>query len=229
MNMHVLHSCTARAEVRFVRACAAERASAQGIELMGVPKQMLSVKNGTPVIGLIQDAINGAYLGTQPGRLFERDKGVQLLFQCQSWLDLDGPRHLPPPSVWARRSAAEPLRPYYSACDLISAVLPPSLVFQRAPSSDDSPNGWWRQYGTNLLVINGQVRYGQWSASKTRDLLHRMHLDVNDQVRCQKAQDGLERLFVVMLQSINISVGMDELQNPCESETEALQEAVCFL
>jgi len=86
MNLHVPQTAGARAEV---------------IELMMVPKQIVTAQSNKPVIGIVQDALLAACLLTQRDTFIEKDVMMNILM----WLDsFDGtipaPAILKPKQLW---------------------------------------------------------------------------------------------------------------------------------
>ncbi|KAJ2173067.1 DNA-directed RNA polymerase III subunit C1 (rpo31), partial [Coemansia sp. RSA 532] len=81
MNLHVPQTEEARIEAR---------------ELMGVHSNLVTPRNGEPIIGATQDFITTAYLITQKERFYDRSQFVQIVSYC-----FDGHEHIdiPPPCI----------------------------------------------------------------------------------------------------------------------------------
>ncbi|EGG15801.1 RNA polymerase II largest subunit [Cavenderia fasciculata] len=80
MNLHVPQTLETRAEV---------------IEIMMVPRQIVSPQSNRPVMGIVQDSLLGSRLFTKRDTFIERDLMMNILMWLPSW---DG--KIPPPAIW---------------------------------------------------------------------------------------------------------------------------------
>ncbi|KAL6045208.1 DNA-directed RNA polymerase II subunit RPB1 [Balamuthia mandrillaris] len=111
MNMHVPQSFGARAEV---------------MELMMVPKQIVTPQSNRPVIGLVQDTLLGSHLITSRDTFIEKDVVMNILM----WLDnFDGripvPAILKPKQLWTGKQ-------------IFSMIIPNNINLRRI--SNDHPD-----------------------------------------------------------------------------------------
>ena len=132
MNMHVVQSPCAAAEVR---------------ALMAVPLQICSPQANKPIMSIVQDALLGACLMSQKHALLDRRAAFQLL----AWIKYPcKPLKLPPPAV--RRPVQR-----WTGLQILSLLLPPTMTLRRgdAPlAGHELPAG-----DTALLISQGIFLY----------------------------------------------------------------------
>jgi DNA-directed RNA polymerase III subunit RPC1 len=74
-----------------------EEARTEAIELMGVKNNLVTPRNGSPIIAAIQDFITASYLLSSKDRFFSRKEFSNLcMFMCNAAMQVD----LPPPTIW---------------------------------------------------------------------------------------------------------------------------------
>ncbi|XP_064601918.1 DNA-directed RNA polymerase III subunit RPC1-like [Liolophura sinensis] len=76
-----------------------EEAKAEAIVLMGSKSNIITPRNGEPLIAAIQDFITGAYLLTLKDKFFDRSKTCQLLSAILAQKDQNVRIDLPPPAI----------------------------------------------------------------------------------------------------------------------------------
>lgn len=92
MNMHLLQT---------------EEAKAEAAVLMGTTRNIVTPRNGEPLIAAIQDFITGAYLLTQKDVFFDRSKAMQIIASIMGGRDsilkieLPHPCILKPCALWS--------------------------------------------------------------------------------------------------------------------------------
>ena len=92
MNLHLLQT---------------EEAKAEASVLMGTENNMVTPRNGEPLIAAIQDFITGGYLLTQKDVFFDRSKAIQIISSImaasdlKTFIDLPKPCILIPCSLWS--------------------------------------------------------------------------------------------------------------------------------
>ncbi|KAJ1819476.1 DNA-directed RNA polymerase III subunit C1 (rpo31) [Coemansia sp. RSA 2599] len=89
MNLHVPQTEEARVEAR---------------ELMGVRNNLVTPRNGEPIIGATQDFITTAYLITQKERFYDRSQFVQIVSYCfdaNTHIDIPPPCIIKPRCLWS--------------------------------------------------------------------------------------------------------------------------------
>ncbi|XP_035660991.1 DNA-directed RNA polymerase III subunit RPC1-like [Branchiostoma floridae] len=76
-----------------------EEAKAEALILMGVKSNLVTPRNGEPLIAAIQDFITGSYLLTQKDTMFDRAKACQIIASMLSGGDRTERIDLPPPAI----------------------------------------------------------------------------------------------------------------------------------
>lgn len=74
-----------------------EEARTEALELMSVKKNLVTPRNGEPIIAAIQDFITASYLLSRRDRLLDRQQFTQI---CSYLGDGDLAIDLPPPTIW---------------------------------------------------------------------------------------------------------------------------------
>lgn len=77
-----------------------DEARAEALVLMGTKSNLVTPRNGEPLISAIQDFITGSYLMTQKDTFFDRTKANQLISTILAGTDINTEIELPPPSIW---------------------------------------------------------------------------------------------------------------------------------
>lgn len=74
-----------------------EEARTEALELMSVKKNLVTPRNGEPIIAAIQDFITASFLLSRRDRFFNRQQFTQICsFFCDGNLDIE----IPPPTIW---------------------------------------------------------------------------------------------------------------------------------
>lgn len=84
MNLHLLQT---------------EEAKAEAAILMGTKNNIITPRNGEPLIAAIQDFITGAYLLTRKDCFFDRAEAQQIISSILASVDKNVPISFPPPSI----------------------------------------------------------------------------------------------------------------------------------
>jgi len=74
-----------------------EEARTEALELMSVKHNMVTPRNGEPVIAAIQDFITASYLLSRRDQFFDRQQFTQI---CSYFADADLQIDIPPPTIW---------------------------------------------------------------------------------------------------------------------------------
>lgn len=74
-----------------------EEARTEALELMSVKKNLVTPKNGEPIIAAIQDFITASYLLSKRDTLYSRQQFTQI---CSYLADANLQIDLPPPTIW---------------------------------------------------------------------------------------------------------------------------------
>ncbi|XP_013774384.1 DNA-directed RNA polymerase III subunit RPC1-like [Limulus polyphemus] len=76
-----------------------EEARAEALVLMGTKANLITPRNGEPLIAAIQDFITGTYLLTQKDTFLDRTKACQLISYILAGKDINTKIDLPPPAI----------------------------------------------------------------------------------------------------------------------------------
>ncbi|KAK4688347.1 DNA-directed RNA polymerase III subunit RPC1, partial [Tremellales sp. Uapishka_1] len=74
-----------------------EEARTEALELMSVKKNLVTPRNGEPIIAAIQDFITASYLLSRRDRFYDRQQFTQI---CSYLADANMKIDLPPPTIW---------------------------------------------------------------------------------------------------------------------------------
>ncbi|PWN44236.1 beta and beta-prime subunits of DNA dependent RNA-polymerase [Ceraceosorus guamensis] len=154
MNMHVPQTQEARTEAT---------------ELMGVQHNLVTPRNGEPIIAAIQDFITASFLISRRDRFFDRKQFSQI---CSYFADADLHIDLPPPAIikphclWTGKQVFGCLiRPNKSSPHLVNLEAQ-CRTFEKPKDGhirDMSPNDGW------LVIINSEVMCGVMDKSTVGD------------------------------------------------------------
>lgn len=110
MNLHLLQT---------------EEAKAEAAILMGTKNNLVTPRNGEPLIAAIQDFITGAYLLTQKDVFFDRAEAQQIISSILASVDNNVPISFPTPCIIKPRAL-------WSGKQIFSLILRPSKTFNVA-------------------------------------------------------------------------------------------------
>ena len=96
-----------------------QEAKAEAAVLMGIKNNIVTPRNGEPLIAAIQDFITGSYLITHKDTFFERAKAVQIISSILSGPHAETLIELPPPCIMKPRAL-------WSGKQIFSLILRPS-------------------------------------------------------------------------------------------------------
>ncbi|KAN0097898.1 hypothetical protein V8E55_002344 [Tylopilus felleus] len=142
-----------------------EEARTEALELMSVKHNLVTPRNGEPVIAAIQDFITASYLMTKRDTFFDRRQFTQI---CCYLADADLQIDIPPPTIWkpvrlwtGKQIFNVLMRPnkksqvfvnVESKCNRVDEPRPD--CYARRPLPDLSPNDGW------LVVVNSEIMCG---------------------------------------------------------------------
>ncbi len=121
MNLHIPQTREAQAEARF---------------LLSVPNHLIGIRDGLPIIGLIQTHISGLYILTKLIKKLRKPQVTYLLSACNIF-------DLPPPT------GKDDLGEYWSGKDVFSALLPSDFNFKGKTATGD-----------DIIIENGRLLHG---------------------------------------------------------------------
>ena len=183
MNAHLPQSIEAATELR---------------EIAAVPLQIVSPRESTPIVSVVQDTLVGANRFTRSTTLFTLKETMNLLVHAKRW---DGV--LPPP-------VKKDPQPMWSGQQLLSALLPPVSLQMQNNSFSDKDKG--KEESPNLVkILNGQMLQGILDKSVfSKQLLHIIYNDYGPAVTVDFL-DSLQAMIASFLMNTGFSVGISDL------------------
>jgi len=154
MNMHVPQT---------------EEARTEATELMGVKHNLVTPRNGEPIIAAIQDFITASFLISLRDRFFNRGQFAQI---CSYFADADLQIDIPPPAIWkphrlwtGKQVFGVMIRPNKASNVLVNleAQCRTYEKPQKGYIKDMSPNDGW------LVIQNSEVMCGVMDKSTVGD------------------------------------------------------------
>ncbi|TCD69172.1 hypothetical protein EIP91_008468 [Steccherinum ochraceum] len=143
-----------------------EEARTEALELMNVKHNLVTPRNGEPVIAAIQDFITASFLLSRRDRFFDRRQFTQI---CSYFADADLAIDIPPPTIW------KPVR-LWTGKQVFNVLMRPNRYSRvlvnveskcnkeekpqhdhygrMRPASDMSPNDGW------LVIVNSEIMCG---------------------------------------------------------------------
>ncbi|KAJ1905949.1 DNA-directed RNA polymerase III subunit C1 (rpo31), partial [Coemansia sp. IMI 209127] len=143
MNLHVPQTEEARVEAR---------------ELLGVGNNLVTPRNGEPIIGATQDFITTAYLITQKDRFYDRSQFVQIVSYCfdaNVHVDIPPPCIVKPSRLWSGKQIINVLMRPNRATRLLLNLEAETRSFKKSASIPDlCPNDGY------LIIRNSEIMCG---------------------------------------------------------------------
>ncbi|EIN10167.1 beta and beta-prime subunits of DNA dependent RNA-polymerase [Punctularia strigosozonata HHB-11173 SS5] len=144
-----------------------EEARTEALELMNIKHNLVSPRNGEPVIAAIQDFITASFLLSQRDRFFDRSQFTQV---CSYFADANLHIDIPPPTIWkpqrlwtGKQVFNVLMRPnkksnilvnVESKCNKVEAPKAENYPKRMKPINDLAPNDGW------LVVVNSEIMCG---------------------------------------------------------------------
>ncbi|KAJ1964136.1 DNA-directed RNA polymerase III subunit C1 (rpo31) [Dipsacomyces acuminosporus] len=142
MNLHVPQTEEARVEAR---------------ELMGVRNNLVTPRNGEPIIGATQDFITTAYLITQKDRFYDRSQFTQIVSYCYDanvHIDIPPPCIIKPRRLWSGKQIINVLMRPNRQTNMKINLKAKTKSFKKPPIPDLCPNDGY------LIVHNSEIMCG---------------------------------------------------------------------
>lgn len=195
MNMHVPQSPEAKAEVQ---------------ELMMVSTQIISPQANRPVIGLVQDALVGAYLMTQRDTFIEKDMLMNMLM----WLpDFDYSK-LPVPAILKPKEL-------WTGKQVFGVLLPSNINVVMKSNMHDDDDTTDIMPDTKVIVHNGEILSGvldKKSLGTSQGSLVHVITNENGIDEITKFLSLSQQLVNYWLLHIGFSVGVSDIFGDKETE-----------
>ncbi|KAJ1958508.1 DNA-directed RNA polymerase III subunit C1 (rpo31) [Linderina pennispora] len=151
MNLHLPQTEEARVEAR---------------ELMGVRNNLVTPRNGEPIIGATQDFITTAFLITQKDRFYDRSQFTQIVSYCfdaNVFIDIPPPCIIKPRRLWSGKQIINVLmRPNYATKMFINLETK-TKMFKRSAIPDLCPNDGY------MIIRNSELLCGSLDKSVVGD------------------------------------------------------------
>ncbi|KAJ7929053.1 hypothetical protein B0H13DRAFT_1965408 [Mycena leptocephala] len=144
-----------------------EEARTEALELMSVKHNLVTPRNGEPVIAAIQDFITGSFLLSRKDLFLDRRQFTQI---CCYFADANMQIDIPPPTIWkpvrlwtGKQVFNVLMRPnkqskirvnVESKCHKWEEAKPSNYPFIANPANDLSPNDGW------LVIVNSEIMCG---------------------------------------------------------------------
>ncbi|KAI0786519.1 beta and beta-prime subunits of DNA dependent RNA-polymerase [Abortiporus biennis] len=143
-----------------------EEARTEALELMSVKHNLVTPRNGEPVIAAIQDFITASFLLSRRDRFFDRRQFTQI---CSYFADADLQIDIPPPTIWkpvrlwtGKQVFNVLMRPNKSSKVRVNVESKcktqekprPECYPRMNPVPDMSPNDGW------LVIVNSEIMCG---------------------------------------------------------------------
>jgi DNA-directed RNA polymerase III subunit RPC1 len=194
-----------------------EEARTEAVELMGVKHNLVTPKNGEPIIAAIQDFITAAYLMSKQDVFYDRKTFTHI---CLSMLEFDTPFVIPPPTIvkpqmlWTGKQVFNVLmRPNNKAgapnINLDAPCREYKVIKDRLSHELQPIDGW-------LTIRNSEIMCGVMDKSTIgsgkKDSVFYVLLRDYGPDAAAKAMNRLSRLSARWLGSQGFSIGVDDVQ-----------------
>ncbi|KAI9222317.1 DNA-directed RNA polymerase III subunit C1 [Blastocladiella britannica] len=216
MNMHLPQTDEARAEA---------------LELMGVKNNLVTPRNGEPIIAATQDFITASYLVSRKDAFFDRIQITQmLLFMGDIKFDLPPPCIFKPQRLWSGKQLLSCLlRPNKHSPIMVNleaktrSYVPPKKGSTAKHVPEMSPEDGW------LVVQNSEVLCGVWDKAVVgdgnKDSVFYVALRDFGPVRAAECMNRLARFCARWLGQQGFSIGIQDVQ-PGRSLTDKKEDMV---
>uniref|UniRef100_A0A672PUW8 DNA-directed RNA polymerase subunit n=1 Tax=Sinocyclocheilus grahami TaxID=75366 RepID=A0A672PUW8_SINGR len=180
-----------------------EEAKAEALVLMGTKANLVTPRNGEPLIAAIQDFLTGAYLLTLKDTFFDRTKTCQIVASILVGKDEKIKISLPPPAI------LKPIR-LWTGKQIFSLILKPS---KSCPVKNDS---------FNSELMCGSLDKGTLGSGSKNNIFYILLRDWGQQ-EAADAMSRLARLAPVYLSNRGFSIGIGDV-TPGQGLLKAKQE-----
>lgn len=202
MNAHIPQSYEATAELQ---------------EIASVPMQMIRPGNGTPGIGVVQDALAGSYLATSPGNFFTRREYMNMMMKNKKFSGVPEPVRRDP------LSGVEFSKGRYTGQQLVETLLSPINLQMGNKMFDDT-----KKDSDYVKIVEGKFLQG----TLDKDVFNKsgkgiVHVTYNDYGPKEAVDllDGLQNMVETYLIMKGFSVGISDLIAD-EATRKQMEEAI---
>ncbi|KAF8977809.1 hypothetical protein BGZ46_007106 [Entomortierella lignicola] len=192
-----------------------EEARTEAIELMGVKNNLVTPRNGTPLIAAIQDFITASYLITQKDLFYDRSQFVQIcsyLGDAELKIDIPPPAILKPAQRWTGKQIISVLlKPNRSSKVLVNLEAKTrSYDKEKRRVMDMCRNDGY------LVIYNSEIMCGVLDKSIVGDgnkssLFYIVMRDYGS-IEAAKCMNRLAKLCARWLGTVGFSIGINDVQ-----------------
>ncbi|KAG8831315.1 hypothetical protein FRC18_006772 [Serendipita sp. 400] len=198
-----------------------EEARTEALQLMSVKSNLVTPKNGEPVIAATQDFITAAFLLSKKDRFYDRRQFTQIcsyMADAHLQIDLPPPAIVKPKQLWTGKQIfgvlmrpnrhSKPLVNVETRCQTYQAPKFNQL-YGYSPLPDLSPNDGW------LVVVNSQIMCGVMDkatigSGKKKSIFGVLLRDYGPDEAAQ-AMNRLAKLCARWLTNIGLSLGINDV------------------
>jgi DNA-directed RNA polymerase III subunit RPC1 len=190
-----------------------EEAKAEALTLMGTKSNMVTPRNGEPLIAAIQDFITASYLLTQKDVFFDRTKFCQIVASMLHGRDGGVKIDLPPPAIW------KPVR-LWTGKQIIGCLLRPNktspvLMNLRARGKQYTTGEDLCSNDSYVVVFNSQLMCGALDKSSLgsgskANIFYILLRDYGEQTAAN-CMSRLARLCPYFLSNRGFSIGIGDV------------------
>ena len=192
-----------------------EEARTEAMELMGVKNNLVTPKNGEPIISAIQDFISAAYLLSNKDNFFDRRSFTEICFYMlgpETRFDLPPPSVLKPQMLWTGKQVFNILmRP--NRDDPVMVNLDAACRAFKQPKDgrpkDLDPNDGW------LVIRNSEIMCGVMDKSNIgdgkKDNIYYIMLRDYGPAAAAEGMNRLSRLSSRWLSNVGFSIGITDV------------------
>lgn len=191
-----------------------EEARAEAIELMGVKNNLVTPRNGEPLIAATQDFITGSYLITRKDVFYTKEEFCQIvtfMFDAEEHIDLPPPTIIKPIRLWTGKQVFSILLRPNKKCNVLVNLESKTRSFVKDPSRtpDLCPNDGW------LVVKNSEIMCGLVDKSIVGDgnkssLFYAVLQDFGS-VEAAKCMNRLAKLCARWMANRGFSIGIEDV------------------
>ncbi|KAF9919505.1 hypothetical protein FBU30_010929 [Linnemannia zychae] len=192
-----------------------EEARTEAIELMGVKNNLVTPRNGTPLIAAIQDFITASYLITQKDLFYDRSQFVQIcsyMGDAEMKIDIPPPAILKPAQRWTgKQIIGVLLKPTKDSKVLVNLECKTrSYDKVKRPIMDMCKNDGY------LVIRNSEIMCGALDKSIVGDgnkssLFYIVMRDYGS-IEAAKCMNRLAKLCARWLGTVGFSIGINDVQ-----------------
>jgi DNA-directed RNA polymerase II subunit RPB1 len=178
MNAHIPQSYEATVELQ---------------EIASVPMQIIRPRDAMPVIGIVQDALAGAYLATRPNNFFTRREFMNMMMKNKRFTSV------PEPSANGR----------YSGQQIVGTLFPPINISMANSRYDADPQDYNMVKIREGLFSQGVLDKGIFNKAG-KGIVHTIYNDYGPK-EAVDFMDGLQSMVETYLIMKGFSVGISDL------------------